>query len=128
MKDKDKAKDFWLRYSKLTDKDLPVIIQTGIPQPTLSTFKRMSRFPRADQAYRIARALNTTVEFLVDGEEGTRYLKELFRKEGVLFQPPPRLADIWEVVAALNEEKLEVLRPMVLALGEETPAEKAKPG
>lgn len=34
--------------------------------------------PRADQLYSLATVLNTTVEYLVDGDAGTEYLKRHF--------------------------------------------------
>jgi len=68
METKD-AKQFWVRYKKLINKDLPVIIKTGIKQSTLSSWKIHDLFPRADEAYLIANAVNTTVEFLVTGKD-----------------------------------------------------------
>ena len=63
------ANDFWLRYKKLAGKDYPVIIRTGIKQSTLSTWKNKNKYPRALEAFEIAKAINTTVEYLVSGEE-----------------------------------------------------------
>ena len=66
------AKDaaaFWNRYKRLAKKDLPVLIKTGILQPTLSSWRIKKIFPRANEAVAIASALNTTVEFLVNGKD-----------------------------------------------------------
>jgi len=63
------AKQFWTRYNKLIEKDLLVIINTGIKQSTLSSWKINNIFPRADDAYLIANAANTTVEYLVTGQD-----------------------------------------------------------
>jgi transcriptional regulator with XRE-family HTH domain len=60
---------FWKRYKNLTKKDLPVILKTNIKQSTLSTWRLEKNFPRADQAVKIADYLNTSVEFLVTGQE-----------------------------------------------------------
>jgi hypothetical protein len=60
---------FWLRYQNLTDKDLPVILKTGIKQSTLSTWRAEKTYPRAGDAVRIAAALQTNVEFLVTGSD-----------------------------------------------------------
>jgi hypothetical protein len=65
---KDAGK-FWIRYKRLTDKDLPVLVKTGILQPTLSSWRTKKIFPRANEAVAIAAALNTTVEFLVTGKD-----------------------------------------------------------
>ncbi|GHV96543.1 hypothetical protein AGMMS50293_28630 [Spirochaetia bacterium] len=63
---------FWKRYKHLTQKDLPIILKTNIRQSTLSTWKKSSTFPRADKAVQIAEAINTTVEYLVTGQEKTQ--------------------------------------------------------
>jgi hypothetical protein len=60
---------FWTRYKRLAGKDLPVLIKTGILQPTLSSWRIKKIFPRANEAVAIAAALNTTVEFLVNGKD-----------------------------------------------------------
>jgi transcriptional regulator with XRE-family HTH domain len=63
---------FWKRYKRLARKDLPVILKTNIRQSTLSTWKNGLTFPRADKAVQIAEALNTSVEYLVTGQEKTQ--------------------------------------------------------
>jgi transcriptional regulator with XRE-family HTH domain len=70
MGDYDPAQ-FWSRFQILADKDLPVILKTGIKQSTLSTWRSEKTYPRADDAVRIAAALQTTVEFLVTGSDKT---------------------------------------------------------
>ena len=67
------ATQFWHRYKELADKDLPIILRTGISQPTLSSWKSRGIFPRADQAYLIAEAIGTTVEYLVTGKGEAYY-------------------------------------------------------
>jgi transcriptional regulator with XRE-family HTH domain len=62
---------FWLRFRTLADKDLPVILQTDIKQSTLSTWRTEKTYPRADDAVKIATALQTTVEYLVTGSDKT---------------------------------------------------------
>jgi transcriptional regulator with XRE-family HTH domain len=60
---------FWSRFRTLAEKDLPVILQTDIKQSTLSTWRTDKTYPRADDAVKIADALQTTVEFLVTGSD-----------------------------------------------------------
>jgi len=67
--DRLKAEQFWLRYEHFGIKDLPITLITNIHQSTLSTWKHRCIFPRADVACKIAKALNTTVEYLVYGQE-----------------------------------------------------------
>lgn len=61
------ASQFWKRYAALVDKDLPVLLETKIKASTLSSYKTENRFPRADEAVKIAKKLGVTVEELVDG-------------------------------------------------------------
>jgi hypothetical protein len=63
------ASQFWTRYKKFAKKDLPVLVKTGILQPTLSAWRSRKLFPRANEAVSIAAALNTTVEYLVTGKD-----------------------------------------------------------
>ena len=63
------AKNFWLRFDELVSKDFPVLLKTGIAQSTLSTWRAKKAFPRADEAYLIAQALNVTVEYLITGKK-----------------------------------------------------------
>ena len=60
---------FWFRFRTLAEKDLPVILQTDIKQSTLSTWRAEKTYPRADDAVKIAAALQTTVEYLVTGSD-----------------------------------------------------------
>jgi transcriptional regulator with XRE-family HTH domain len=65
--DNKNAKLFWQRYEQLAEKDFSVIINIGLPQSTLSTWKKRGVFPRVDIAYKIAYMLNTSVEYLLTG-------------------------------------------------------------
>lgn len=51
--------------------------KVGTRRDSFSRWASRETIPRADEAYRIARALNTTVEYLVDGDDGTEYLRGL---------------------------------------------------
>jgi transcriptional regulator with XRE-family HTH domain len=62
---------FWTRFQALSDKDLPILISTGIKQSTLSSWRTQKTYPRADDAVEIASALQTTVEYLVTGSDKT---------------------------------------------------------
>jgi transcriptional regulator with XRE-family HTH domain len=60
---------FWSRFQTLSEKDLPILLKTGISQSTLSTWRTQGTYPRADIAVEIAEALQTTVEYLVTGSD-----------------------------------------------------------
>lgn len=49
----------------------------GINYDSYNSCKKYNNLPRADEAVKIAQALNTTVEFLVTGEETNKAQKEL---------------------------------------------------
>ena len=113
MRAKD-ATQFWLRYKRLTDKDLPVLVKTGILQPTLSSWKSKKIFPRADEAVVIAAALNTTVEFLVTGKE----------PRSSSFSPSVQsLAHIADII---NTEGLQILTAVADSLASKYPAHRKK--
>jgi len=71
MSAKSDATQFWVRYKKLASKDFFVVLKAKISQSTLSSWKTRKLFPRADVACSIAKALNTTVEYLVNGMDKT---------------------------------------------------------
>ena len=63
------ANEFWQRYKSFGKEDAEILAKTGIGQSTLSTWKKKSRFPGADDAVKLAMALSSTVEWLVTGKE-----------------------------------------------------------
>ena len=63
------ASMFWQRYREHIDKDFSVVLKTGIPVTTISTWKKRKAFPKADKAYKIATALGVTLEYLLTGKE-----------------------------------------------------------
>lgn len=101
------ASIFWMVYSKLTDKDLPVLVATGIPASTLSSYKGANRYPRADEAARIARALGVTVEYLVTGADSTDpWLREHRQLvDDLKMLTPESLADQEAAIHAIAERR-----------------------
>jgi transcriptional regulator with XRE-family HTH domain len=67
------ADSFWKRVNSLIKsqktKQESVSEQSGINYQTLRGWVTNHRFPGGDETYRIAQALNTTVEYLVCGED-----------------------------------------------------------
>ena len=68
--------DFWIRvkdkldYQNFTQRDLAIKINESYN--TLQSWINRDRLPNADQAVRIACALNTSVEFLVTGKNTSK--------------------------------------------------------
>lgn len=56
-----------LKENHLSQSALADVVQ--IRRPTISDWKKNGSFPTADVAVRIAKALHTTVEYLVTGEQ-----------------------------------------------------------
>jgi transcriptional regulator with XRE-family HTH domain len=65
--------------------------------------------PAADDAVRIATALGTTVEELVDDEAGRAYVAEWARRNISEWKPPPRLKTILDVAEKLADTDLKHL-------------------
>lgn len=69
--------------------------------------------PAADDAVRIAVALDTTVEELIDGEQGRAYILEWAGQRGGKWEPPSRLKPLLELVVSLPEDELEKVLAVV---------------
>lgn len=75
------AVEFWKRTNKLikdkNSKQENIAQECDIPYQTFRSWVTRQTFPDALQAYKIAQALNTTVEYLVTGEDSSPYKQEL---------------------------------------------------
>ena len=80
--------------------------------------------PSVDNAYSIARALNTTVEELVDGETGVEYLLGVIRNDPKAIQVPDRIRPVVECLLLLEDKELRAIR----ATAEELAADKKGKG
>lgn len=73
--------EFWLRTNtliKLLNKtQRGLALECGFTERRIETLSSNSRSPDVIEAVRIAKALNTTVEYLVTGEEENKAEKEL---------------------------------------------------
>jgi hypothetical protein len=54
------------------------------------------------------------MEELVDGEKGAEYVRQWARKEGRIYSPPERIADIVQGLSLLDNNELEMIRGAVL--------------
>ena len=80
--------------------------------------RQITNSPSVDNAYAIAKALEVSIEELVDGEDGAEYVRKLYANKGLLWEPPGRIADIVAVLKFLDDVTLDTVRKMVLPLGE----------
>lgn len=73
--------DFYERVKTLAksqNKNLRELIEScGMNYDSYNSYKRYGNLPRANEAVAIAKALHTTVEYLVTGEESDSAAKEL---------------------------------------------------
>lgn len=67
--------DFYERVKELVKLQnlslIPFLQSLGVNYETYKSAKRLNNLPRADEAVKIAEALNTSVEFLVSGNTPT---------------------------------------------------------
>jgi DNA-binding XRE family transcriptional regulator len=75
--------------------------------------KGIKNSPSVDNAYAIAKVLSTTIEELVDGKEGEKYLQEYVRERGWEFSPPKRIAGIVKAVGELSDEQLDYVMGLI---------------
>jgi hypothetical protein len=94
----------------------PFIEGLGINYETYSSTRRYGNLPRADDARKIASTLGTTVEELVDGEAGVKYVREWARNAGGIWEPPNKIADIVADLLVLDETDLTGIRAAAHAL------------
>lgn len=82
--------DFYERVKELSKTQnlslIPFLQSLGINYETYKSAKRLNNLPRADEAVKIAKALNTSVEFLVSGNTPTFPKDESKEKAAALAQ------------------------------------------
>jgi len=114
--------NFWDNIRKLLNvRDKPdvwLIKEARLGKTAIINGQNRNTVPSADKACRIARALETTVEELVNGDDGSEYVQQLLANKGLLWKPPSRIADIVDVLNAVDDVTLETVRTMVLPLKE----------
>ena len=110
---------FHAKMSNTTIEDfISVVFEGNKDRDSFNGWKRRNVLPRADEALKIAKAMCTTVEELVDGEAGAEYVRRLFANKGLLWEPPSRIADIVDVLNAVDDTTLDTVRTMLLPLKE----------
>jgi hypothetical protein len=95
---------------------LPKIDGEQLSRDIYNGWRRRSVLPRADTAVLMARNLGTTVEFLVDGEDGLEYVRGIVAEQGGAYRPPPRIAPIVDDLAALTDSQVDDFRTSVHAI------------
>jgi len=99
--------DFWERLENETDSIMErkrLMAIAGVASNSMSTWKKRHTFPAADVAVKLARALNTNVEYMVTGESAASWV------------PPDRIKNIVEDLELLNNDELVLVGEMVHGL------------
>ena len=83
--------------------------------------------PSVDNSYAIARALAVTIEELVDGEAGAAYVCQWARRNGKVYEPPKRIADIVASLSDLTDRDLYIIRGTISGMLSRTSEEGTNP-
>ena len=89
---------------------ISVVFDGDKDRDSYNGWKRRNVLPRADEAIKIAKAMGTTVEELVDGEGGAEYVRQWVKNEGKIHEPPERIADIVTSIMGLTDRELNIVR------------------
>lgn len=122
MEEVDKAYHFWKRIDGLREHSLIEIAEsTGIDYNLIKTQRSKNRLPKTLEAIAIAKVVNTSVEWLVTGEEAPlpdktldriRKNAKLYRIAKFLVRADERQLNAVEVVLNINPSSLGVDKSM----------------
>jgi hypothetical protein len=111
---------FWYnvfrRLGKLEKSQKWLSETSGIGKTVINSGIARDSCPTIDNAYAIAKAFNATMEELVAGEKGAEYVRQWARKEGRVYSPPERIADIVEDLQSLSDDELIPIRGAIKAI------------
>lgn len=104
------------RYCKIRDslglRDSDVARKTGITPSTFSDWKKGKSMPNTQKMVAIAKTLNTTVEYIVDGNDpyqNMRQQRALRQKPRYLTQEEENLLTLWNQLTDAEKEAANVL-------------------
>ena len=86
-----------------------VILECRFSQSSLSVGYQRKSSPSAENAYKMAKSVNTTIEELVDGEDGARYLLETLGKTRGVIQIPQKFLPLVKNILLLDDSALSEL-------------------
>jgi ribosome biogenesis GTPase A len=122
---------FWdrikLKLSSLGKPDIWLINGANLGKTAIVNGQKKKTSPSVDIAYRCAKVLGTTMEELVDGEDGEQYLREYVRRKGWHFFPPARISDIVEAAGKLSDEQLDYVKGLIATMLEKREDSGASP-
>jgi hypothetical protein len=84
-----------------------VSAKSGVKKRTIDKWVGSEEIePKVIDLYKVCVVLRTTMEEMVDGEAGIEYIRQIVRKEGWVFSPPERIANLVEAADKLSDEQL----------------------
>jgi hypothetical protein len=109
--------EFWSNMEKArieAQKDRKVItIECGLTSNAFSRGLERKSDPGVSTAYKCAKAVEKTIEELLDGETGIEYIRQIVQKKGWQFSPPERVAGIVEAAGMLSDEQLDYVMGLI---------------
>lgn len=108
------ASNFWInldRRRKEIHKERKAIVdECNLAPNAFTTGIKRHGSPTVTIAYVCARAVQSSIEELVDGEAGAEYILNLVQEQGKYWEAPKRFADIAEALNYLNDYELAIIR------------------
>ena len=91
--------------------------QSGVNKRTIDKWVGVSATePKVNDFYKVCRVLETTMEWLVDGENGSEYLREIIRNDPENIQVPDKYLPIVRNLLYLSGTELDSIRACVEVL------------
>ncbi|MDR1903134.1 MAG: hypothetical protein LBQ88_12755 [Treponema sp.] len=89
-----------------------VAARSGVKKATIDNWlsEAKTKEPRAVDLYSVCRAVSITMEQAIDGEAGAEYVRAWAQRDGKVWQPPARIADIVEDIKNLEDRDLDIIR------------------
>jgi transcriptional regulator with XRE-family HTH domain len=93
-----------------------VAAESGVKKRTIDKWVGSEETePKVIDLYKACVVLRITMEEVVGGEAGERYLREYVRAKGWEFSPPERIADIVQGLSLLDDNELDMVRGAVIS-------------
>jgi transcriptional regulator with XRE-family HTH domain len=91
--------------------------RSGVKKRTIDKWVGASATePKVQDLYKVCKVLSVTMEWLLDGESGKKYLKSILRNDPFSIQVPNRIKDIVNNLVLLDDNELVGIRANVEAL------------
>jgi hypothetical protein len=108
------ASNFWVnldqRRKKVYKERKAIVDECNLAPNAFTTGIKRRSSPTVTIAYACARAVQSSIEELVDGEGGAEYIFNLVQDQGKYWKAPKRFADIAEALGRLNDYELAIIR------------------